>query len=141
MGFTIKVNDGGADDTDAWEADYDADEIVGISVQSAGGEVARLQVDNASAGIRIEVVRRNAVDSTYLDMEEIKRRQERSEKVEEANADLVSEGRARTDENERPLTAPAEDGFTGSPASEAAMNPASTEDSSDSSDEKELEFK
>lgn len=132
MAFTIKVNDGGADDTDAWEADYGAEEIVGISVQSAGGEVARLQVDNASSGIRLEVIRRNNVDSTYLDIEEQRRRQERGEKIEEANTSLVSEGRSATDDEERPLTAPSEGGFTGSPESEAAVNPASTSESSDS---------
>lgn len=110
MGFAIKVNDGGVEDTEAWEADYEADEIVGISVQSAGGEVARLQVDNASPGIRLEVVRRSAADSTYLDMEELRIRQERGEKREKDNADRVAEGRAMTDEDERPLTAPSEGG-------------------------------
>lgn len=110
MGFTVKVNDGGAEDTEAWAADYDADEIVGISVQSAGGEVARIQVDNASPGIRLEVVRRTAADSTYLDMEDIRIRRERGEKREEDNADRVSEGRSLTDEEEIPLTTPSEGG-------------------------------
>lgn len=126
MAFAIKVNDGGVEDTEAWTADYGADEIVGISVQSAGGEVARLQVDNASPGIRLEIVRRNSVDSTFLDMEELRRREERSGTIEEANASLVQEGRAATDSEEIPLTAPSDGGFTGSTASTAAIEPAAT---------------
>lgn len=138
MGFTIKLNDGGMEDTEIWAADYGAEEIVGISVQSAGGEVARLQVDNASTGIRLEVVRRSDTDSTFLDIQEKKDRQERSEQIESANEQRVQEGRAV--EEERPLTAPSDQGFTGSPMSEAAGNPAATPETMGAESSESLDF-
>lgn len=88
MGFKVLING-----ELAKEFDGDHQLVDTVSLNSVQGEETSMKVSNDVSQINVIVNLRNAVESTYLDLQEMTRVRERQEAVEKASAKDVEAGR------------------------------------------------
>lgn len=103
MGFVIKING-----EKAWESkDDDHTLVTAVTIRSAQGEAGVLNVPNSMQECDIIVTERDNLESEWLDVNTRAAERERADRIEEASADRVSEGRSLQEELDRQAEAEA----------------------------------
>jgi hypothetical protein len=88
-GFVIKVNG-----EQVWEDKEDMPQAVSrVSLQTRRGEAGAVGVDNTLSEVDIIVETRSLLESSFSDLEELKRDQVRRDRVEKESVDAVKAGR------------------------------------------------
>ena len=104
MGYVITVND-----EKVWESEGEAYLVDEVEVIKASGSAATIRTDNLDTWLNIKVNVRDAETSTYLDIQEQKRAQERRELLENEPAPVEETETQPESEPEEEETAPEEE--------------------------------